>query len=215
MGSALQRAQTILGHAPTGLAQTIVKSGVLVVVNDGDYQPQSYVDSKTKQLAGFDVDVAKAVAAILGLSVKWTHATVVQVPAGLKSGSCDVAIDSLPITQGQTSIAFTKPYYYTLGEVFTQKGGVLVTGPSGLAGKTVGVAIDSVFYEYLEGAHHGDCGTIHDRRGCCAGSGGRDRRVLDDGSPGGAWRDGDSADRGGQQAALPSGPGVCYQSERA
>ena len=150
-GSAAQRAQIILGHAPAGLAKTIVEKGVLVVANDGDYPPQSYVDSKTKRLVGFDVDVAKAAAAILGLSVKWTHPTVAQVPAGLHSGSCDVAIDSLPVArQSEGSMAFTKPYYYTLGEVFSLKSGAHVAGPAELAGKTVGVAIDSVFYEYLK-----------------------------------------------------------------
>jgi ABC-type amino acid transport substrate-binding protein len=151
-GSAAERAQTILGHVPVGRAKTIVSRGVLVVADDGDYPPQSYVDAKTKGLVGFDVDVAKAAAAVLGLKVKFVHPAAEQVAAGLRKGSCDVAIDSTPRTrQNQKSLAFSKPYYYTLGEVFMKKGGLQVAGPAGLADKTVGVAADSVFYDYLKG----------------------------------------------------------------
>ena len=51
-------ATKILGHAPTGLAATIVNRGSVIVANDANYPPQSSVDQATGKLVGFDVDVA-------------------------------------------------------------------------------------------------------------------------------------------------------------
>ncbi len=72
-GSALERATAILGHEPTGLALEIVTKGEVVVANDSNYPPQSYLDPDTNEIIGFDVDVAKGMAEILGLGIKWEH----------------------------------------------------------------------------------------------------------------------------------------------
>ena len=72
-GSAMERATAILGHEPTGLALEIVNAGEVIVANDSNYAPQSSVDPVTKEVVGFDVDVAKGMAEILGLGIKWEH----------------------------------------------------------------------------------------------------------------------------------------------
>ena len=43
-------ATKILGHAPTGLAATIVNRGTVIVANDANYPPQSSVDQATGKL---------------------------------------------------------------------------------------------------------------------------------------------------------------------
>ncbi len=63
----MERATAILGHAPTGLAADIATKGEVIVANDSNYAPQSSVDPTTKEVVGFDVDVAKGMAEILGL----------------------------------------------------------------------------------------------------------------------------------------------------
>ncbi len=65
--------QKILGHAPTGLAQEVLTANQLVVANDANYAPQSSVDKVTKQLVGFDVDVANATGKILGVPIKFVN----------------------------------------------------------------------------------------------------------------------------------------------
>src|SRR5450759_3603190 len=75
-GSAMERATAILGHAPTGLALDIVTKGSVIVANDSDYAPQSSVDPVTKEVVGFDVDVAKG--------IKWEHPQWVTIPSGLQ-----------------------------------------------------------------------------------------------------------------------------------
>ena len=46
-GTPAERAEAILGHAPTGLAKAIVDKGTVVVANDANYAPQSSIDKAT------------------------------------------------------------------------------------------------------------------------------------------------------------------------
>ena len=150
-GSAADRAQAILGHAPTGLAATIVSKGKIVVANDANYAPQSSVDKATGQIVGFDVDTAKGMAEILGLGITWKHPAWETIPAGLQGGLFDVSIGSMTITpQRQKTLDFTDPYYYTSGQVFVKKGGTQITSPADLDGKTVGVGAQTTYYDYLK-----------------------------------------------------------------
>ena len=150
-GSALERATTILGHAPTGLAKTIVGRGSVLVADDADYPPQSSVDQQTGKLVGFDVDVAEAVGKMLGLKVDFTHPAWETVPTGLKKGKFDVSIGSMTITpQRQQVLDFTDPYYYTQGQVFVKTGGRQITGVKDLFGKTVGVGAATTYYGFLK-----------------------------------------------------------------
>jgi len=156
-GSAMERATAILGHAPTGLALDIVTKGEVVVANDSNYAPQSSVDPVTKEVVGFDVDVAKGMAAILGLGIKWEHPAWETIPGGLNNGRYDVSIGSMPsaidgvrIAERWKALDFSDPYYYTTGQVFVKKGGMQVTGPADLAGKTVGVGAATTYYTYLK-----------------------------------------------------------------
>ncbi len=150
-GSAADRAQAILGHAPTGLAASIVSKGEIVVANDSNYAPQSYVDKTTKEVKGFDVDVAKGMAEILGLGIVWKHPAWETIPAGLQGGLFDVSIGSMTITpERQKTLDFTDPYYYTSGQVFVKKGGTQITSASDLDGKKVGVGAQTTYYDFLK-----------------------------------------------------------------
>ena len=153
----MERATAILGHAPTGLALDVVTKGEVVVANDSNYAPQSSVDPVTKEVVGFDVDVAKGMAAILGLGIKWEHPAWETIPGGLNNGRYDVSIGSMPsaidgvrIAERWKALDFSDPYYYTTGQVFVKKGGMQVTGPADLAGKTVGVGAATTYYTYLK-----------------------------------------------------------------
>lgn len=145
-----QRLTSILGHAPTGLAATIAKRGTLVVANDANYAPQSFIDPKTHKITGFDVDVAKEVCTILGLKPSFKQVAWETIPAGLRLGRFDVSIGSMPIpAAGSGLMNFTAPYYYTTGQVMIRQGGQAVTSVADLAGKRVGVVIDTVFFSFL------------------------------------------------------------------
>jgi len=156
-GSAMERATAILDHEPTGLALDIVTKGSVIVANDSNYAPQSSVDPVTKDVVGFDVDAAKGMAEILGLGIKWEHPVWETIPGGLNNGRYDVsigsmtsAIDGVKVAERWKTLDFSEPYYYTSGQVFVKKGGMQVTGPEDVAGKTVGVGAQTTYYTYLK-----------------------------------------------------------------
>jgi len=150
-GSAMERATAILGHEPTGLALDIVTKGEVIVANDSNYAPQSSVDPVTKEVVGFDVDVAKGMAEILALGIKWEHPAWETIPGGLNNGRYDVSIGSMTITpERQQTLNFSDPYYYTSGQVFVKKGGTQITGVADLADQKVGVGAATTYYDYLK-----------------------------------------------------------------
>jgi len=150
-GTPMENFTQILGREPTGLAKEIADKGVIVVANDLNYPPQSYVDETTKDIVGFDVDSADTMAKILGIRVKFVHPAWETIPTGLKTGQYDVSIGSMTITpERQKTLSFTEPYYYTPAQVFVKKGGMQITGPDDLAGKTVGVGAQTTYYDYLK-----------------------------------------------------------------
>ena len=160
-GSAMERATAILGHAPTGLAAEIATKGEIIVANDSDYAPQSFVDPTTKEVVGFDVDVAKGMAEILGLGIKWEHPQWATITAGLQSGRYDVSIGSMTsAVDGNKddpacgyrwkNLTFSDPYYYTPAQIFVREGGMQIASPDDLAGKTVGVSAATTYYSWLK-----------------------------------------------------------------
>jgi polar amino acid transport system substrate-binding protein len=149
--SPMDIATKILGHAPTGLAQTIVDRGSVIVANDANYPPQSSIDKATGKMVGFDVDAANKMGELLGLTIDFKNPAWETIPAGLQQSRYDVSIGSMTITpERQKVLAFTDPYYYTSGQVFVKKGGTQITGPSDLDGKTVGVGAATTYYDYLK-----------------------------------------------------------------
>ena len=147
----MEKATQILGHAPTGLAKTIVDRGSVIVANDANYPPQSSVDQATGKLVGFDVDVANKMGELLDLKVDFKNPAWETIPAGLQQGKYDVSIGSMTITpERQKVLAFTDPYYYTSGQIFVKKGGTQITGVADLAGKKVGVGAATTYYDFLK-----------------------------------------------------------------
>ena len=150
-GTPAERAEAILGHAPTGLAKTIVDRGSVVVANDANYAPQSSIDKATGELVGFDVDAAKGMAEVLGLEVKFENPAWETIPAGLNQGRFDVSIGSMTITEERSkALDFTDPYYYTSGQIFVKEGGTQITSASDLDGTKVGVGAATTYYDFLK-----------------------------------------------------------------
>ena len=152
VAQATKIARRVLGHAPTGLAKTIIARGTLEVADDANYAPQSYIDESGK-LVGFDVDVAKKTAAYLGLKIHIQNPQWDSVPTGLGAGRYDVSIGSMRITaELQKTLDFTDPYYYTQSECIVRQGSPLFTDIASMNGKKIGVVAQTTDYYYLTAA---------------------------------------------------------------
>jgi len=148
---ALAQFTKILGHRPTGLALRIAQRGTMVVANDADYAPFSSLNGQ-HQMVGFDVDAAKATADLLRLRLSQVQPGWDAIPLGLEAGRWDVCIDSTTPTAGRRrTLDYTRAYYWAPRQVMILKGHPAIEGPSRMAGKTIGCAVQSTASTYLAG----------------------------------------------------------------
>ncbi len=125
------------------IAVVVMKEGKLTMGSDTTYPPFETIDNSGKPV-GFDVDVATEIASRLGveldvISVKWEG-----IIPGLKTGDYDVVMSAMTITpERQAEIDFSDPYIDSNQSISVQKGNTSIKSEADLAGKVVGVQVDT------------------------------------------------------------------------
>ena len=103
------------------LLDTVKHRGTLEVALEGTYPPFDSKDAKG-DLVGYDVDVAKAVAAKLGVKPVFVATEWSGIIAGLKAGKYDVIVNQVGITpQRQQAFDFSPPYTYSMPQLIQRK----------------------------------------------------------------------------------------------
>lgn len=88
------------------------ESDVLYVATNAEFEPFESIDSESKEIVGFDIDVIKAVAEKLGKTVKIDNMEFDGVISAVTQGSDDVAISGLTINaKRKQSVDFSTAYY--------------------------------------------------------------------------------------------------------
>jgi L-cystine transport system substrate-binding protein len=106
----------ISAHAED-LLDSVKQSGVLKIGLEGTYPPFDSRDS-SGQLVGFDVDVAKAVAAKLGVKPEFIPTEWSGIIAALQAGKFDVIVNQVTVTpQRQQALDFSQPYTYSAAQL--------------------------------------------------------------------------------------------------
>jgi His/Glu/Gln/Arg/opine family amino acid ABC transporter permease subunit len=125
-------------------AQNVSSSGVLRVGTEGTYAPFSFQDPTTGQLAGYDVDVAKAVGDKLGKKVEFVQTPWDSIFAALEANRFDVVANEVTISPERASkYDLSEPYSVGEGVVITRANDDSITSLDDLKGKTVGATITS------------------------------------------------------------------------
>ncbi|MDR1785706.1 MAG: ABC transporter substrate-binding protein [Spirochaetaceae bacterium] len=98
--------------SPAGAAKSLtMKPGVLTVGMEIGYPPMEYYDTDGKTPIGFDVSMAKAIAAKLGLAFEYVDTAWDGIFAGVDTGKYDCIISSVTWTEERAEkFNFTKPY---------------------------------------------------------------------------------------------------------
>ncbi len=90
----------------------LIESGVLTIGIDASAPPPFHSDFASSEFEGFEVDLTKAVAARLGLSVKYKSALWSNIMSDLQEGKLDMICTAATITEDRKRIvSFSKPYF--------------------------------------------------------------------------------------------------------
>ena len=118
------------------LASCGAKSQKITVATDATWAPFEYVDTKTNQIIGFDIDLMNAIAKKENLDIEFTNVGFDPLLAGMAQGTYDAAISSITISaERQQQMLFSDPYY-AAGQIITvAKNNTAITGIDNLKGK--------------------------------------------------------------------------------
>src|SRR2546423_7096181 len=117
-----------------------LKSKTLIVAADATYAPNEFIGSNGKTVEGMDPDLAKALAAGMGVKVKVVNTTFDGIIPGLAAGKFDVGMSSFTDTkERQKTVDFVT--YFQAGTSFYVKasGGPTINSLADLCGHSVGV----------------------------------------------------------------------------
>jgi cystine transport system substrate-binding protein len=129
------------------LLDKVKAGGTLRIALEGTYPPFNFKDPKTGPLAGYDLDVAKLVAAKLGLKPEFVTTEWTSILSGLGAGKYDVIISQVNVTPKREQVFdFSTPYTYSTPQLIVRRNErINYTKLEDLKGKKVGVGQGSIF----------------------------------------------------------------------
>jgi polar amino acid transport system substrate-binding protein len=151
-GSSSPSAGTV--QAPSNL----ITAGTITFLSDTTYPPQESIDPATNKAVGFDVDIANAIAAKMGLTATIQTQDFSTIIPALLAKKGDAIISAMSITPDrQKQIAFVG--YFSAGQsILVKKGNPLgITGISSLCGKKVAVQVTTTEQDTLNAANGAEC----------------------------------------------------------
>lgn len=118
--------------------------GVLKVATEAGFMPLEFVDEKTGELLGFDMDLIRAIGETLELEVKIDNIIWDGLIPALLNNNYDVVIAGMTITEERAeSVNFSTPYFESVLTIVTKKSVQGITSLDDLSGKIAAVQINS------------------------------------------------------------------------
>ena len=134
-----------------GLLADILERGVVRVSTDPNYEPQSFLD-ESGEFIGFDVDVAREIAARLGVAVEFVTPDWDIITAGNWGGQWDMSVGSMTVTTARQEVLdFASPAYYYTPAQFAAADGSGIESLDDLAGQVVCVGVSTTYETWLSG----------------------------------------------------------------
>lgn len=156
----MQRSGSILGRvllalalaaaATAALARTfddIRKDGTIRIATEGQFAPFNHFQGS--KLTGFEVEVAEAIVARIGLKLEWKALGFDALLAGLQQDRWDLVIASHGITEERAkAVTFTDPHYCSGGLIVAKD--PAIRSAKDLAGKVVAVQTGTTYLENVK-----------------------------------------------------------------
>ena len=136
--------------APAQSALARVKaSGQLRIGTDATYPP--FASAEGGDFSGFDIDLGRAVARRIGVAPVFVNASFDGIFPALQNGTFDLVISAVTITaERRATMLFSDPYIDAGQLLAVRRDGRGIGGPGDLAGKRVGVQINTTAQFDLE-----------------------------------------------------------------
>jgi ABC-type amino acid transport substrate-binding protein len=115
--------------------------GTLRVAVDYGFRP--FTDIQGDEPQGYDIDLARAVAAKLGLRAEFVPSGLDSIYDDLASGKADLAASALPYAPEQGWRVRFSEFYFNAGQVLVVPDGSAIVGEADLANRRVCVALGS------------------------------------------------------------------------
>ncbi len=132
------------------LLESIRQKGEIVVATEGAWAPWTYHD-EDDHLTGFDVEVARALAEKLGVTVKFVESEWDGIFAGIDAKRYDTAANGIEVTEERAQkYDFTTPYAYIRTALIVRGDNTDITRFEDLKGKKTANSIASTYMMLAE-----------------------------------------------------------------
>lgn len=141
-------ASNIAASSPTPSPITpptdLVVPGTITFLSDTTYPPQESIDPATQKAVGFDIDIAQAIAAKLGLTARIQQTDSSLIVGALLAKKGDAIISALQISADLERQVALVAYFQAGQSILVRKGNPAnITGLGDLCGKKVSVQVQS------------------------------------------------------------------------
>lgn len=118
------------------------KPKVLKVGSEASFAPFEFQEEGSKEYAGFDMDLIRALGKQMGYEVQIQNMGFDGLIPGLESGTVDVAISAMTITEERAKkISFSKPYYKSGLTIVVKSDNTTIKSFADLEGKKIAVQL--------------------------------------------------------------------------
>jgi polar amino acid transport system substrate-binding protein len=141
--------------------ENIQKTHVIKIGTDATWPPYQFRDNVTNEIVGFEVDLAKACADKLNLTIEWHDVSFDTIILSVQNGQYDMGVSGFSVTPERLDkVSFTLPHSTTEGQVIMLQSTMAaknITTLNSLAdfknlGITVGVQSGNVEQDELQAA---------------------------------------------------------------
>jgi len=137
-----------LGGSTLAMAQDMP---VVNVATDPSFVPFEMMDSETGEMIGFDMDMINEIAERAGFEVNLTTMEFSGIIPAVQTGSQEIAIAGVTITEERAEIVnFSDPYYDSGLRIIVRADNEDVATIDDLEGMTIGSKIGSTSYDFLQ-----------------------------------------------------------------
>jgi polar amino acid transport system substrate-binding protein len=124
--------------------EEIKKDGKIIVATEGQYPPFNFFQGA--KLAGFEVDLAEALAKKLGVNLEWKALSFDALLAGLRQDRWDLVIAGHAVTEERAkAVTFTDPHFCGGGIIVSKD--PAIKDAKDLSGKTISVQTGTTFLD--------------------------------------------------------------------